>query len=78
MQSGDFVKPNSDKPKGVVMLIHGGFWKAGFDRSLMVDISDDLLGSGLCVWNVDYRSVGSGGGYPSTPRRRGFRLQLAQ
>lgn len=66
MQSGDFVKPNSDKPKGVVMLIHGGFWKAGFDRSLMIDISDDLLGSGLCVWNVDYRSVGSGGGYPST------------
>ncbi|CAE7893327.1 TNKS2 [Symbiodinium necroappetens] len=46
--------------------LHEAVRQAGFDRSLMIDISDDLLGSGLCVWNVDYRSVGSGGGYPST------------
>ena len=66
LQAGDLVKPDGDKPKGVVMLVHGGFWKAGFDRSLMIDISDDLLSSGFCVWNIDYRSVGSGGGYPQT------------
>ena len=66
LQSGDLVKPETDKATGVVMLIHGGFWKAGFDRSLMIDISDDLLAQGFYVWNVDYRSVGSGGGYPNT------------
>jgi len=55
LQQGDLLTPGST-PRGIVMLIHGGFWKAGFDRSLMVKIADDLVSKNFCVWNVDYRS----------------------
>eukprot|EP00438_Fugacium_kawagutii_P006611 Skav212990 [mRNA] locus=scaffold423:223755:225105:- [translate_table: standard] len=40
------------------MLIHGGFWKAAYDRSLMINIADDLVSRNFCV--------GSGGGFPTT------------
>ena len=29
--------------------------QASFDRSLMVDIADDLVGRNFAVWNIDYR-----------------------
>eukprot|EP00435_Cladocopium_sp_Y103_P040113 s399_g10.t2 len=61
LQQGDLVIPEGPNPRGIVMLIHGGFWKAGFDRSLMVKIADDLVSKNFCVWNV-----GSGGGFPET------------
>ena len=52
------MKPDgSTNYRGVVMLIHGGFWKAGYDRSLMIEIADDLVAQNFCVWNVDYRSA---------------------
>ena len=58
LQQGDLVKPDrSTNYRGVVMLIHGGFWKAGYDRSLMIEIADDLVAQNFCVWNVDYRSA---------------------
>ncbi|CAK9085986.1 unnamed protein product [Durusdinium trenchii] len=65
LHTGDLLRPSCD-PRGVVMLIHGGFWKSAFDRRLMVDLAKDLVDRGLAVWNVDYRSVGDGGGYPET------------
>lgn len=49
-------------------MIHGGFWKADYTRELMVRLADDLIRRGLAVWNIEYRSVGSGGGYPVTLR----------
>ena len=58
LQQGDLVKPDgSTNYRGVVMLIHGGFWKASYDRSLMIEIADDLVAQNFCVWNVDYRSA---------------------
>ena len=52
------MKPDeSTNCRGIVMLIHGGFWKAGYDRSLMIEIADDLVAQNFCVWNVDYRSA---------------------
>jgi len=38
-----------------VMLLHGGFWKQAFDRSLMTPIAEALADAGLIVWNVEYR-----------------------
>ena len=29
--------------------------QASFDRSLMIDIADDLVGRDFAVWNIDYR-----------------------
>ncbi|CAF0966568.1 unnamed protein product [Rotaria sordida] len=57
-------------PKGpyapiVVLLIHGGFWSAKYNRSLEDAVGNDLLRFNIVVCNLDYRSVGNGGNYPN-------------
>ena len=50
-----------------VVLIHGGFWRERWDRSLMTPLAVDLARRGLAAWNVEYRRVGqAGGGWPGT------------
>jgi acetyl esterase/lipase len=39
-----------------VVLVHGGFWAAQYDRSLEVPVALDLAGRGYLCWNIDYRS----------------------
>jgi len=49
----------------VVVLLHGGFWQAGFGRSLMDGLARDLAVRGVAAWNIEYRRVGEpGGGWP--------------
>lgn len=50
----------------VVVLIHGGFWRDGFFLDLMDPLIPPLLERGYAVWNIEYRRVGAGGGYPAT------------
>lgn len=50
----------------VVLLIHGGYWSARYNRSLENDVGNDLLRFNIVVCNLDYRSVGNDGGYPNT------------
>jgi acetyl esterase/lipase len=38
-----------------VVLVHGGYWRAGYDRSLEDALAADLAGRGFLVWNLDYR-----------------------
>jgi acetyl esterase/lipase len=50
-----------------VVLIHGGFWRERWDRTLMTPLAHDLAGRGIAAWNVEYRRVGQeGGGWPGT------------
>ena len=50
-----------------VVLIHGGFWRFGWDRTLMTPLARDLASRGFAVWNIEYRRVGQeGGGWPGT------------
>lgn len=53
-------------PHGVVVLVHGGYWQAGYDLHLEDAVAADLVGAGWAVWNLDYRAVGDGGGWPTT------------
>ena len=67
LQAGDLRVPPGDGPFQVVIFIHGGFWRSGFDSSLMTPLAEDMTARGIATWNVDYRSVGDpGGGYPGT------------
>lgn len=50
----------------VVVLIHGGGWKNRSSAGYMADVARALQAAGLAVWNVEYRRVGSGGGWPTT------------
>ena len=54
-------------PWPCVALVHGGFWRARFDRTLMTPLAIDLAARGIAAWNVEYRRVGQeGGGWPGT------------
>ncbi len=52
--------------QAVVVTIHGGFWSSAYDRTLEDAVVADLVAGGYAVWNLDYRSVGDGGGWPRT------------
>jgi acetyl esterase/lipase len=56
----------SSTPRGVVVVIHGGFWKAAYDLSLGRPLATDLVEQGWAALNIEYRRVGIGGGVPST------------
>lgn len=66
-QQGELRVPVEKTPRPVVVLIHGGYWRAGFDRSSMTRMASDLNRLGYATWNIDYRRVGDqGGGWPGT------------
>lgn len=54
------------EPTALVVLLHGGFWVAQYGAGLMDAIAADLRHRGYATWNVEYRRVGDGGGYPET------------
>ncbi len=62
--------PAGAGPFPVAVLLHGGFWRIGFNRTLMNPLARDLLGRGWAVWNLEYRRLGigwgGGGGWPAT------------
>jgi acetyl esterase/lipase len=59
--------PFGDGPFPVVVLLHGGFWRSRWDRTLMTALAHNLVGRGIAAWNVEYRRVGQeGGGWPGT------------
>lgn len=61
----DLSLPEGD-PLGVAVVIHGGFWRAAYDASLGRDLALDLSGRGWAAYNIEYRRVGNGGGWPTT------------
>ncbi|WP_433857111.1 alpha/beta hydrolase family protein [Streptomyces kronopolitis] len=50
----------------VVVLLHGGFWRAAYDRRHLSPLAAELAGRGLPVALAEYRRVGAGGGAPQT------------
>jgi acetyl esterase/lipase len=54
------------RPRGVVVVIHGGFWKAAYDLDLGRPLARDLGKHGWAALNIEYRRVGNGGGVPQT------------
>ena len=54
-------------PAPLVMFIHGGFWRAAYDRAHVGPLAVDLARRGYAVATVEYRRVGQpGGGWPGT------------
>lgn len=50
----------------VVVLVHGGFWKAEWDRTHTRPLARALADDGFVVATPEYRRVGNGGGWPTT------------
>lgn len=64
-QYGELSLP-AGAPRGVVVVVHGGFWKAQYDASLGRPLAAALAAAGWAAWNLEYRRVGNGGGAPET------------
>jgi acetyl esterase/lipase len=58
--------PQTAGPHPVVVLIHGGGWKALWGKDLMVPMAVDLARRGFASWNIEFRRLGNGGGWPGT------------
>jgi acetyl esterase/lipase len=65
-QVGDLHLPTGAGPHPVVVLIHGGSWHKRYGRAVMRALAADLLERGFAVWNIEYRRIGNGGGWPAT------------
>ncbi len=56
------LPPEGAGPHPVAVLLHGGFWRARFDRCTLAAVAVDLAQRGWATWNVEYRRLGTGGG----------------
>ncbi|WP_070380802.1 alpha/beta hydrolase family protein [Rhodococcus sp. WMMA185] len=65
-QFGHFYLPEGQvaEPVPVVMIVHGGFWSGDYHLNLGTGFAVELARHGLAVWNVEYRRLGAGGGWP--------------
>ncbi|MBW3560741.1 MAG: alpha/beta hydrolase [Proteobacteria bacterium] len=66
LQFGELWAPEGRGPHPVVVLIHGGCWRADLPGLELMDyMAEDLRRSGVAVWNLEYRRLGpAGSGYP--------------
>jgi acetyl esterase/lipase len=53
-------------PAPLLLLWHGGFWRAEYDRAHLGPMASDLAGRGIAVASVEFRRTGGGGGWPTT------------
>jgi acetyl esterase/lipase len=65
-QLAELFLPAGTGPHPVAIVVHGGYWRAQYDRSLMEGLCGDLVTHGVAAWNIEYRRVGAGGGWPVT------------
>jgi acetyl esterase/lipase len=65
-QRADLYLPRRPGPHPAMVLIHGGSWQARYGKIVMRGLAGDLVRRGWAVWNIEYRRIGNGGGWPET------------
>jgi acetyl esterase/lipase len=68
VQRAELWLPPGEGPHPVVIVIHGGYWRAKYGKAVMRPVCGDLVRRGLAAWNIEYRRLGrgQGGGWPQT------------
>jgi len=63
-----YLPPGDHAPDSVplVVLVHGGGWESKLGADVFTSLSRRLAERGLAVYNLEYRRVGAGGGWPTT------------
>jgi 3-dehydroquinate dehydratase-2 len=61
-QVGDLRGEGAD----LVVLVHGGLWQQKFARDTMDGVAVDLARRGYRSWNLEFRRLGGGGGWPAS------------
>lgn len=72
-QYAELYVPTERRLPGVIVILHGGFWRDTYDASLGRPLADDLVRRGWVVWNLEYRRTTDAevpgpdaGGWPQT------------
>lgn len=65
-RTGELRVPPGPGPHPVAVLLHGGFWLDAWTADLLDGLAIDLVERGWAAWNLEYRRVGGGGGWPVT------------
>ena len=67
-QYGELRVPAGAGPHPVVVLVHGGCFKAAYANTRdLAPMADALKADGIATWNIEYRRLGeAGGGWPGT------------
>jgi acetyl esterase/lipase len=65
-QRADLYLAHGAGPHPVMVTIHGGSWHKRYGQLAMRGLAADLLRRGWAVWNIEYRRLGEGGGWPTT------------
>lgn len=69
VQTGELFVPTGHGPHPVVVLLHGGCWRAEYDRAYARHLAGALRDDGVAAWLPEYRRIGEpGGGWPGTFR----------
>ena len=64
-QFGDLRIPAGGGSR-MVVVIHGGLWRHPWTRDVTDGVAVHLAGLGYVTWNLEYRRVGMGGGWPES------------
>jgi acetyl esterase/lipase len=65
-QIAEIVAPAAGSNLGLIVVIHGGFWRAQYDRGYTAAQCVALAHAGYAGAALEYRRVGGGGGWPAT------------
>ena len=67
LQFGDLRVPDGVGLHPLIIVVHGGFWRAKYDLAYMGHLCAALAVRGVATWNIEYRRIGDdGGGWPNT------------
>ncbi len=66
-QFGQLFLPDAGQESyPVLVVLHGGCWQSFVRSVTMESFSEAFRKEGIAVWNLEYRRLGNGGGYPAT------------
>ena len=63
-QFGTLFLPETGDNFPVIVLVHGGCYRAQYGHQPMGRMARTLANEGFAVWSIEYRRAGNGGDYP--------------
>jgi acetyl esterase/lipase len=65
LQFGELTLPDTMPPHPIIILIHGGGYRAMYDLRPLGSVVAALAAAGFAVWNIEYHRFGNGGEFPT-------------